>query len=102
MNKQELFERDVAHFLETKNLDKNKITIQTVPSKGRGATEMFCSICGGIIASAIWDGIKWVWTHYSHSCSPPNPPKPPEPTPTPECCPICGAQLVPGKKHFCE
>ena len=101
MNKQELFETDLTNFLETNKIDRKNITIRTPPTKIAGE-EILCAICCSIIAAAIWDGIKWVWTYYSHKCTPPVEPKPQAPTPTPECCPTCGAQLVPGKKHYCE
>ncbi len=102
MNQQELLERDINIFVEKNNIDKRSIIVKTIftrPSKS--LQTIICTICWNIIAALIYDGIQWVWTYYSHDCTPPTPPTQPAP-PTPECCQICGEQLTPGKIHYCK
>ena len=106
MNKQDLLDKDLATFLEKNGIDRSQVTVRPMAKKITG-TEILCAICCSVIASAIWDGIKWVWTRYSHSCSgtsAPTPPKPsnPEPPEEPSCCALCGEQIRPGKKHNCK
>lgn len=105
MNQEKLFEKELTEFLRKKKIDKNDISITTSTTKQKGIKEIVCAICLNVIASAIWDGIKWVWTYYTHECKPPQPqpnPTPPPIPPAPACCPLCGEQLVPGKKHYCK
>ena len=83
MNQQELFDQDMRTYLEANNIDPRNIIVTTPSTKQVALVEkcLKCDICRQVIASAIWDGIKWIWTYLSHDCSSPKPPKPPEPTP---------------------
>ena len=102
MNKEELLESDLRQYCETYNIARRTITIKTSSTKAASpiVKEIICELCKQIIATAIWDGIKWVWEYLTHNDCPPKPD--PIPDPIPECCQICGAQLIPGKKHECE
>jgi len=103
--KQELLEETINSFIKKRGLKPENIIVRTreVEGEGRltGAEEILCSICYGVIASAIWDGIKWVWENYDHICPGAPSPAPQEPS-HPSTCPMCHEQLVPGKVHYCK
>jgi len=102
ISKDELLEKAIDSHLPDTGLSRDDILIWIRPMEGDGrpvgAAEILCQICAGVIACAIWDGIKWVWENYPHNCS--EPPEPEEPPP--QTCPRCHVQLKPGKPHYCK
>jgi len=101
-SKQDLLEKAVNDFIKNEDLKAENIIVRiqkTNDGRPIGPTEIFCIICLNLISSAIWDGVKWVWTHYDHSCS--APPPPPQEL-NPRTCYLCHEKLIPGKIHYCK
>jgi len=76
---QKLLDEGVDSLIKKFALKEEGVIIKDAAEAGetRGAKEAICALCLTVIGTAIWDGIKWLWTYFEHNCSPPPPPPPP-------------------------